>query len=162
MILVQLSAHSDSQARAYDWIKNQLAAGKLVRAAIVGPAGTRKSYLRGLIELLRSKQLVVMKLTPSGAAAHLIGGMTFHHFFALECNSSLENGTVQVANLCKTDVFVIDEFCTLDFLFRIVEGLCRKFAKKHSSCHPWVTQHSCLPLATETYLEPSYGAPFLF
>ena len=119
-----------------------------IRVAIVGPAGTGKSYLlRGLIELLKSKQLVVMKLAPSGVAAHLIGGTTLHNFFGLniECHSSLENGTVQVAKLRKTDVLVIDEFSMLDFfLFRTAEGLCRKFAKKHSSSHPWGGRHIIL------------------
>ena len=143
-----VSTFTDSQARAYKWVENQLAAGKQIRAAIVGPAGTGKSYLlRGLIELLKSKQLVVMKLAPSGVAAHLIGGTTLHNFFGLdiECHSSLENGTVQVTKLRKTDVLIIDEFSMLNFfLFRTAEGLCRKFAKKNSSCHPWGGRHVIL------------------
>ena len=50
-------------------------------AAIVGPAGTGKSYLlTGLIGLAKSKGLVVSKLAPSGVAAHLIGGTTVHNF----------------------------------------------------------------------------------
>ena len=54
----------------------------LIRVAIVGPAGTGKSYLlHGLIELLKSKQLVVIKLAPSGVATHLIGGTILHNFF---------------------------------------------------------------------------------
>ncbi len=59
-------------------------------------------------------------------AAHLIGGTTIHNSFALdiECNSRLENGTVQMAHLRKTDVLVIDVFSMLDFfLFRTAEGL---------------------------------------
>ena len=87
----------------------QLELGKPVQAAIVGPAGTGKSYLlRGLIQLCKSKLLVVSKLAPSGVAAHLIGGTTVHKFFSLDvdCNSSLENGTVKVASLRKTDVLV--------------------------------------------------------
>ena len=52
----------------------------------------------------------MMKLAPSGVAAHRIGGTTLHNFFGLdiEYHSSLENGTVQVAKLRKTDVLVID------------------------------------------------------
>ena len=38
-----------------------------MRAAVVGPAGKGKSYLlKGLIELVKSKGLVVTKLAPSG------------------------------------------------------------------------------------------------
>ena len=79
-----IGTFTDSQARACRWIESQLTAGKQIRVAIVGPAGTGKSYLlRGLIELLKSKQLVVMKLVPSGVAAHLIGGATLHNFFLI-------------------------------------------------------------------------------
>ena len=90
-----IGTFTDSQARAYRWIERQLTAGKQIRVAIVGPAGTGKSYLlHGLIELLKSKQLVVMKLAPSGVTAHLIGGTMLHNFFGLDidCNSSLESG----------------------------------------------------------------------
>ena len=143
-----ISTFTESQSRAFKRVESQLAAGKQITAAIVGPAGTGKSYLVcGLIELLKTKQLVVMKLAPSGVAAHLIGGTTIHNFYALfiDCNLSLENGTVQVAKLCKTDVLIIDKFSMLDFfLFRTAEGLCRKFAKKHSSSHPWGGRHVIL------------------
>ena len=60
--------------------------------AIIGPAGTGKSYLlQALIKQMRSQCLVVCKLAPSGVAAHLIGGTTIHNFFCLdlEYNSSL-------------------------------------------------------------------------
>ena len=90
--------------------------------------------------------MVVAKFAPSGVAAHLIRG-TIHNFFSLDidCNSTLENGTVEVARLRKTDVLVIDEFSMLDYhLFRVAEGLCRKFAKKHVSCHPWGGRHVIL------------------
>ena len=59
--------------------------------------------MTGLIELAKSKGLVVSKLAPSGVAAHLIGGTTVLNFFSLDinCNSSLENGTVQVTKVKK-------------------------------------------------------------
>ena len=95
-----ISSFTPSQLRAFNWVQYQLEGGKLVHAAIVGPAGTGKSYLlRGLIELCKSKHLVVTKLAPSGVAVHLIGGTTIHNFFSLDVdyNSSLENVAVQVA-----------------------------------------------------------------
>ena len=143
-----ISTFTPSQKRAFEWVQGQLELGKPLQVAIVGPAGTGKSYLlRGLIQLCKSKLLVVSKLAPSGVAAHLIGGTTIHNFFSLDvdCNSSLENGTVEVARLRKTDVLVIDEFSMLDYhLFRVAEGLCRKFAKKHVSRHPWGGRHVIL------------------
>ena len=135
-----ISTFTEAQLRAYRWIEDQFN-NKQVRAAIVGPAGTGKSYLlKGLIELAKSSGLVVTKVAPSGVAAHLIGGTTLHNFFSLdiECNSTLENGTVQVTKLRKTDVIVIDEFSMLDYyLFRTAEGLCRKFANRL----PWGGRH---------------------
>ena len=42
-------------------------------------------------------------------------------------------------------MLVIDEFSMLDYhLFRVAEGLCRKFAKKHVSRHPWGGRHVIL------------------
>ena len=50
-----------------------------------------------------------------------------------------------LGRLRKTDVLVIDEFSMLDYcLFRVAEGLCRKFAKKHVSRHPWGGRHVIL------------------
>ena len=100
-----ITTFTESQLRVYRWVQGQFDQSRQVRAAIVGPAGTGKSYLlKGLIELARSKD--VTKVAPSGVAAHLIGGTTLHNFFSLDvdCNSTLENGTVQVAKLRKTDV----------------------------------------------------------
>ena len=142
---ILVNTFTESQLRAYRWVEGQFNQNKLVHAAIVGPAGTGKSYLlKGLIELARSKGLVVTKVAPSGVAAHLIGGTTLHKFFSLdiECHSTLENGTVEVTKLRKTDVIVIDEFSMLDYyLFRVAEGLCRKFAKHGASRLPWGGRH---------------------
>lgn len=82
-----IQTFTESQLRAYRWIENEFNENNQVFAAIVhvGPAGTGKSYLlNGLIELAKSKGLVVTKLAPSGVAAHLIGGTTIHNFFSLD------------------------------------------------------------------------------
>ena len=68
-----ISTFTPSQKRAFEWFQGQLELGKPLQVAIVGPAGTGKSYLlRGLIQLCKNKFLVVSKLAPSGVAAHLI------------------------------------------------------------------------------------------
>ena len=124
---------TESLLRACRWIEGQFNDNKHICAAIVGPADTGKSYLlKGLIELARSKGLVVTKVAPSGVVAHHIGGTTLHNFFALDvqCDSSLENGTVQAAKLRKTDVIVTDEFSMLDYLpIPYCVGSVSKFAK---------------------------------
>jgi len=80
-----VQSFTDSQRRAYEWVSTALQNENQIFAAVVGPAGTGKSYLlNGLIELMRSRRLVVAKLAPSGVAAHLIGGTTIHNFFALD------------------------------------------------------------------------------
>ena len=90
-----ISTFTPSQKRAFEWVQGQLELGKQLQVAIVGPAGTGKSYLlRGLIQLYKSKLLVVSKLAPSGVAAHLIGGNNLF-LLDLDCKSSLENGTVK-------------------------------------------------------------------
>lgn len=143
-----LPTFTDSQNRAYKWIEHNFIQKKQVFAAVISPAGSGKSYLlKALIELAKSRQLVVAKLAPSGVAAHLIGGTTIHNFFGLdiECNSNLENGTIPTAKVRKTDVLIIDEFSMLDFfLFRTAEGLCRKFSKYKSSSQPWGGRHVIL------------------
>ena len=155
---------TESQLRAFHWVKNKLGSNEQLMTAIIGPAGTGKSYLlKGLIELAKSKNLVVSKLARSGVAAHLIGGTTLHNFFALdiEYNSSLEEGTVQVAKLRKTDVPVIDEFSMLDwFLFRTAEGLCRKYSKRGYSARLWGSRHVVL-LGDPAQL-PAIGQRFIF
>ena len=147
-LLEYTNTFTRSQQRVFAWISSKIDEGVQVQAAIIGPAGTGKSYLlQALIQQMRSECLVVCKLAPSGVAAHLIGGTTIHNFFCLDLdyNSSLENGTVQTTRLRKTDVVVIDEFSMLDvYLFRTIEGLCRKFAKHGSSRHPWGGRHVIL------------------
>ena len=76
--------------RAFPWVETQLEGSKQVKAATVGPAGTEKSYvLKELIQLARSKNLVVSKLAPSGSASHLIEGTTVHNFYSLDIEYNL-------------------------------------------------------------------------
>ena len=95
---------------------------------LTGHSWTCRYYsLHGLIEVLKSNHLVgtCMKLAPSVVAAYLIGGTAIHNFFFgldIDCNNSLENGIIQAAKLCITDVLVIDEFSVLDlFLFQTAD-----------------------------------------
>jgi len=140
-----LASFTPSQHRAFDWTTAALDSQSQIQVAIVGPAGTGKSYLlNALIEMMRARGLVVAKLAPSGVAAHLIGGTTIHNFFGLNihCDSSLENGTAKATCVKKTDVLVIDEFSMLDhFLFRTAESLCRKFPNRGAHNRPWGGRH---------------------
>ena len=116
--------------------------------AIIGPAGTGKSYvLNAIVAYWRKNGLVVAKLAPSGVAAHLIEGVTIHHLFNLDIdlNCNLQHGTAQTTMLHKTNVLVVNEFSMLNAtLFRTTEGLCRRYARKGSSKHPWGGRHVIL------------------
>ena len=58
-----ISTFTPLRKRAFEWVQGQLELGKPLQVAIVGPAGTGKSYLlRGLIQMCKSKLLVVSKL----------------------------------------------------------------------------------------------------
>ena len=137
-----------SQQAAFEWLTGKLQCGDKLSAAIIGPAGTGKSYvLNAVVAHCRKNGLVVAKLAPSGVAAHLIEGVTIHRFFNLdiELNCNLQHGTAQTTTLRKTDVLVVNEFSMLDAtLFRTMEGLCRRYAKKGSSKHPWGGRHVIL------------------
>ena len=137
-----------SQQAAFQWLTDKLQSGDKLSAAIIGPAGTGKSYvLNAVVTYCRKNVLVVAKLAPSGIAAHLIEGVTIHCFFNLdiELNCNLEHGTAQTTALRKTDVLLVDEFSMLDAtLFRTMEGLSRRYAKKGSSRHPWGGRHVIL------------------
>ena len=64
---------TSSQEAAFQWLTSKLNSGDTLSAAIVGPAGTGKSYvLNGVVAHCRRNGLVTAKLAPSGVAAHLI------------------------------------------------------------------------------------------
>jgi len=74
-----LETFTPSQLRAFRWVEAKLEGDQQVFVTVVGPASTGKSYLlKGLIELAKSKQLVVSKLSSNGGAATLIKGTTVH------------------------------------------------------------------------------------
>ena len=139
------STFTESQLRTFRWIESNLDLGNHIRAAIIGPAGTGKSYLqKAIIELAKTKGLITTKVAPSGVAATLIEGTTLHNFYGLDINgdSHLEKGNIQAARLRKTDIIVIDEFSMLDFfIFRTAEGLARKFTEKSVSNICWGGRH---------------------
>ena len=95
-----------------------------ILAAIIGAGGCGKSYVMGaIVTYLKTCNLVVIKLAPSGVAASLIKGTTIHNFFKLDITgkSSLENGTVDAQILKKTDVLIINEFAMVDARLLTIE-----------------------------------------
>ena len=112
----------------------KLQCGDKLSAAIIGPAGTGKSYvLNAVAAHYRKNGLVVAKLAPSGVAAHLIEGVTIHCFFNLdiELNCNLQHGTAQTTTLHKTNVLVVDEFSMFDATgpWRVFAGVMRRTAQ---------------------------------
>ena len=85
---------------------------------------------------------------PSGVAAHLIEGVTIHHFFNLNIhlNCNLQHSTAQTTRQCNTNVLVVNELSMLNAtLFRTMEGLCRCYARKGSSKHHWGGRYVIMP-----------------
>ena len=113
-----VSTFSESQRQAFNYITQSLSSGKQVLTAIIGEAGTGKSYLlKGIVE--HATQILHMstkKLATTGVAAHLIGGETLHHFFGMgiDAKSWLENGTIEYDMVNAADLIIIDEFSLLE------------------------------------------------
>ena len=143
------SKFTESQQRAYDWLKNSIEKNSSqILVALVGAAGCGKSFVMGaMVEYLRQCNLVVTKLAPSGVAASLIKGTTIHNFFKIDIHgkASLENGTVDASLLKKTNVIIIDELSMIDCtLFITIEHLCRRFSSKDNRYKPWGGRHVLL------------------
>ena len=107
-----------SQLQAYDYITQALSTGKQLLTALIGAAGTGKSYLlKGLIEHAQTiLHLTPHELATTGVAVHLIGGETVHHLFQMDitCKSRLEPGTIEYDLITNSDLIVIDEFSLLE------------------------------------------------
>ena len=112
------STLTPSQQQAYQYITQTLSTGKQVLTALIGEAGTGKSYLlKGIVEHAVSVlHLTARKLATTGVAAHLIGGETLHHFLQMNihCKSRLERGTIEYDVISNTDLIIIDEFSLLE------------------------------------------------
>ena len=113
-----VSTFSETQRQAFNYITQSLSSGQQVLTAIIGEAGTGKSYLlKGIVE--HATQILHMstkKLATTGVAAHLIGGETLHHFFGMgiDAKSWLENGTIEYDMVNAADLIIIDEFSLLE------------------------------------------------
>ena len=131
---------SPSQLQAYNYIARSLSGGNQVLAAIIGEAGTGKSYLlKGIVEHAVSElHLRTRKLATTGVAAFLIGGETIHHFFQMDihCKSRLETGTVEYDIISNTDIIVIDEFSLLEMRpFLTMDKILRSMAPTANQQH---------------------------
>lgn len=141
---------SHSQLKAYEYITNSLSSGKQVLTAIIGEAGTGKSYLlKGIVEhAVTVLHLSARKLATTGVAAHLIGGETLHHFFQMDihCKSRLEIGTFEYELISNADVIVVDEFSLLEMRpFLTIDKILRDLAVSANKQHmPFGGKHIIL------------------
>ena len=141
---------SPSQKRAYNYITQFLSTGDQLLTAIVGEAGTGKSYLlKGIMEhAISYLNLTGRILATTGAAAHLIGGETVHHFFQMniEAKSRLETGTLEYELVSNTDLIIIDEFSLLEMKpFLTMDRILREMAPTNQKQHmPFGGKHIIL------------------
>ena len=112
------STLSPSQQTAYNYVIQSLSTWKQVLTAIIGEAGTGKSYLlKEVVEhLVIVLHVTVRTLATTGVATHLIGGDTFYHYFQMDihCKSHLECRTIEYDIISNTDVLVLDDFSLLE------------------------------------------------
>ena len=143
-----------SQQAAFEWLTGKLQCGNKLSAAIIGPAGTGKSYvLNAVVAYCRRNGLVVAKLAPSGVAAHLIEGVTIHRFFNLDIELNCNTPTL-LALYYKSILYInIIISCSMYISFILGLGRMLKFGFEYSSqiCHEysniqyWMTSGSGLP-----------------
>ena len=139
-----------SQLQAYDYITQALSTGKQLLTAIIGEAGTGKSYLlKGLIEHAQTiLHLTPRKLATTGVAVHLIGGEPVHHLFQMDinCKSRLEAGTIEYDLITNIDLIVIDEFSLLEMKpFLTIDHILRDIATTKNQQHmPFGGKHIIL------------------
>ena len=138
-----VSTFSESQRKAFDYITQSLSTGKQVLTAIIGEAGTGKSYLlKGIVEhATRVLHMSPKKLATTGVAAHLISGETLHHFFSMDIDakSRLESGTIEYDMVNAADLLIIDEFSLLESkpFHAINRLLCQMAQSKNNQFKPF-------------------------
>ena len=109
---------SPSQKQAYDFITQSHTSGNQLLTAVIGEAGTGKSYLlKGIMEHATTVlHLSGRILASTGAAAYFIGGETVHHFFQMdiESKSRLETCTIEYELVSNTNLIIIVAFSLLE------------------------------------------------
>ena len=107
---------TESQQKAYYYIANHLDVGHTLKVAIMGVAGTGKSFLLPpLVRLFNRRGMSVAIMAPTGIAAWTIGGSTIHRRFQINEDDQvcLSQGTNSWAAVQEADVIIIDEFSML-------------------------------------------------
>ena len=114
------------------YLKNHIDDCLQALVAIIGPAGTGKSYLFEAVDVYcTQKGFSVTKLATTGVSAYLIEGQTVHSFLRMdvECQSYLEPGMIEYDKVLNSDVIIIDEFSMLELkVLLAVEKELRKIA----------------------------------
>ena len=164
---------TNSQQRAYCYLHTQLQKGHTIKAAIIGEAGTGKSFLiPPLIRMFAKRGLNVAIMAPTGIAAWTIGGTTIHRRFQINEDDQvcLSQGSAPWTALKNADVIFIDELSMLSWkhLENIQRG-CKRVMKRAVSDVEWQTdfagKHLLLfgdpgqlqPIGKSIYNHPIFG-----
>jgi len=141
---------SPSQEQAFNWLEMSMSQkpNSSILAAIVGQAGTGKSYLIQALEQHTSQHKIVLKkLATTGVAAYLIKGQTIHSFLKMdiECHSFLEPGLMEYQAVLDSQMIIIDEFGMLEMkVFLALDKLLRKIAIGKNHAKPFGGRHVIL------------------
>lgn len=132
---------TQSQQKAYYYIVKKLDDGNILKLAIMGVAGTGKSFLLPiLIRLFNSRGMNVSVMAPTGIAAWTIGGSTIHRRFQINDDDQvcLSQGTNGWAAVQDADVIIIDEFSMLTSRnLDLIQQGCKRVMRRNVSDVQW-------------------------